>query len=114
MAAGGDGDGSDGGSNNIAKTLGVVGEAHELVAALGSAGARRPFDFGAVSGSVGCKSRRERFIEALGGGPDPSDRRLELALIGAGIIVVCANTSSHACARQARRSPRCGSFRQRR
>jgi len=51
-------------ANNIGKTLGVLGDARELVEQW-STRARRPFDIGAVVAPWG----HYRFVEAIGGGP---------------------------------------------
>ena len=53
-------------ANNIGKTLGVLGDARELVEKWSaSTRARQPFDIGAVVAPWG----HYRFVEALGGGP---------------------------------------------
>lgn len=53
-------------ANNIGKTLGVLGDARELVETWSaSPGARLPFDLGAVAAPWG----HYRFVEAVGGGP---------------------------------------------
>lgn len=53
-------------ANNVAKTLGMLGDARELVGAWSSAPrSEHPFDIGEVAGPWG----RERFIEGVGGGP---------------------------------------------
>lgn len=53
-------------ANNIAKTLGVLGDARELVETWSiSPRAERPFDVGAVVAPWG----HYRFVEAVGGGP---------------------------------------------
>jgi diacylglycerol kinase (ATP) len=52
-------------ANNIAKTLGVLGDARDLVGTWSaSPRSERPFDMGEVAGSL----RRERFVEGVGGG----------------------------------------------
>jgi diacylglycerol kinase family enzyme len=51
-------------ANNIAKTLGMLGEAAELVESW-AGGSGRPFDIGEVVAPWG----RERFVESVGGGP---------------------------------------------
>ncbi len=53
-------------ANNIAKTLGVLGDARELVETWStSPRAERPFDIGAIVAPWG----HYRFVEAVGGGP---------------------------------------------
>jgi diacylglycerol kinase (ATP) len=52
-------------ANNIGKSLGIVGDARTVVESWSGPDARRPFDFGVVSGQAG----RDRFVEAFGGGP---------------------------------------------
>lgn len=53
-------------ANNIGKTLGVIGDARELVEQWSrSKQARQPFDIGAVATPWG----HYRFVEAMGGGP---------------------------------------------
>lgn len=52
-------------ANNIAKTLGVLGGARELVETWSTSHAEQPFDIGEVVAPWG----RERFIEGLGCGP---------------------------------------------
>lgn len=52
-------------ANNIAKTLGVLGDARELVETWSSSQrSEQPFDIGEVAAALG----RERFVEGMGGG----------------------------------------------
>ncbi len=65
-------------ANNIAKTIGILGEAAELIEGWSeSPRARHPFDFGEVVAPWG----RERFVEGVGGGiiGDLIDREDEIA-----------------------------------
>lgn len=74
-------------ANNIAKTLGLVGSARDLIASWSDPRARRPFDVGEMSGPHGAR----RLVEAFGAGPF-ADVMAHEDLIGAGAEIVSRET----------------------
>lgn len=74
-------------ANNIAKTLGLVGSARDLIESWSDPETRRPFDIGEVSAPHGAR----RLVEAFGAGPF-ADVMAHEDLIGAGAEIVSRET----------------------